>query len=303
MNKVIIIDFGIVVHKSIFAWPNNKDIPPTYIGMNMMLGWLYRLDLAPDDQIIIACDARNCWRKDFEEEYKGNRQQKRIDSGIPFDKFYAEFNSLKDRLNSGLNWSFIEVPRCEADDIMAVACRYYFDKEVILCTYDADLQQMWHYSNVKIFSPMTKKWKIKLDNFDVNRLIAEKVYKETTDNMISPILNEQDYEKRRLCVDLTTLPEWVENAVIEELKKIQPKQHNIECIPFKSLWPRMVNLYNDKSKVISYDSQVAKELAEEERLKRKKIEAKEKIKRAKEREKKKLAKLNKLDTEAKVCYT
>lgn len=289
-QKVIIIDWGILTHKAIFAWPNNKAVPPTYTGMSMAIGWLSRIDLDPDDLILVAVDSRNVWRKDFEVAYKGNRKEKRENSGIDFPKFYEEFNVLHERLNKGLNWHFIKLDRLEADDIMAVACRYYHDKEVILVTHDADLQQMWEYPNVKIFSTYTKKWKIKPKNFDLTRLQAEKIYKEVTDNMVSEILNEEDYEIRRKCIDLISLPDFVESAVIEALKKVGPKDCDINAIPFQSLHERFAKLYNDKSKVLSYESQVAKEEKEIEREKRKKTEAKEKVKRAKEKELNKIAK-------------
>jgi hypothetical protein len=167
---------------------------------------------------------------------------------------------------------------------MAVACRYYKDRPVILLTHDADLQQMWAYDNVRIFSTLSKKWKLRPENFDLKRLQAEKIYKETTDNMIAPILNEEDYEKRRLCVDLITLPDHVEKAVIGELNKIGPKDSNVEALPFKGLQERLANLYFDKSKVMSYEGQLQKIKDDEDRTKRKKIEAKEKEKCKKERE-------------------
>ena len=278
-NKVVIIDWGILVHKAIFSLKFNPTIPATFTGMNMAIGWLYRLDIDPDDLILVAVDSRNCWRKDFETAYKGDRKQKRQDSGIDFNKWYGEFERLHQQLDAGLDWHFIKLERLEADDIMAVACRYYHDRPVVLVTHDADLEQMWEYPNVRIFSTYTKKWKVKPENFDVIRLQSEKIYKETTDNMVEQILTEQDFDIRRKCVDLIKLPDFVEDAVVKALDNVKPKPSDYTCIPFKSLWDRFLGLYNDKSKVISYEEQVAKEEAVIAREKRKKLEAKEKIKR------------------------
>ena len=289
-NKVVVVDYGIIVHKAIFAWPNNKAVPPTYTGLSMMIGWLYRLDLDPDDIIIVAVDARNSWRKDYQDAYKGDRQAKREALDIPFEKFYGDFNYLADTLNKGMNFHFITAPRCEADDVMAVACRFYKELPVVLLTSDADLEQCWEYPNVRIFSTQTKKWKIRPENFDLKRLQATKIYKETTDNMVSPILNEEDYEKRRLCVNLITLPEKIENSILAELQKIGPKNYDVETIPFKGLRLRMANLYNDKSKILSYEAQVAKEELKETRKKNKKKEVKDKIKRDKEKSEAKILK-------------
>lgn len=280
-NKVIVIDWGVVIHKSIFSLKFNPKIPVTFTALNITIGLLYRLNIDPDDTIIISKDARNSWRKDFETAYKGDRQEKREASGIDFPLCYSQLNKLADELNNGLNISFIEIPRCEADDIMAVACRFYKDNEVILVTHDKDLEQCWEYPNVKIFSTLSKKWKIKPKNFDYNRFISEKIYKEATDNMISPVLDEAGYEARHKCVNLLTLPEHIESAITEELNKISPKKDDINSIPFRSLQQRYANIYNDKSKVVDYNKQIEKENKKELREKAKK----EKIKKAKQKEK------------------
>lgn len=172
------------------------------------------------------------------------------------------------------------VHNCESDDVMAVACRYYTDKEVILVTHDADLEQCWEYDNVKIFSPSSKKWKVKPKNFDLNHFQAKKIHKEVADNMVTPILSEEDYERRKICVDLIKLPDWVESAIRSEFDKIQPKSCNIEAIPFKSLQPKLANIYNDTSKIMRYEDQIAKEEEEVQRIKKKKQTEKEKLEKA-----------------------
>lgn len=295
-NKVIVIDWSIFLHKAIFCLVHNPSIPATYNAVNMILSTLYRVGVDPDDTIVVALDARNSWRKDFETAYKGDRKEKKKASGIDWDYWYEEFTKLEVRLNEGLDWHFIRSERCEADDVMAVCCRFFKDQEVILVTHDADLHQMYVYDNVKIFSTMTKKWRPKPSNFDINRLQAEKIYKEATDNMVTPILNEEDYEKRKMCVDLLTLPDWVEGPITEKLKQIQTKELHVDAIPFKSLQGKLANVYNDSSKVIKYEDQLAEEEAKEQKEKNKKIQAKLKIQKAKEREEKKISKQKENET-------
>ena len=280
-DKVIVIDYGVVVHTSIFSLKFNPKIPVTFTALNIMIGLLYKLDITPDTLIIVAKDARNSWRKDYETAYKGNRQEKREASGIDFPLCYSQLNKLADELNTGLNWHFIESPRCEADDTMAVACRFFKDYSVVLVTIDKDLEQCWEYPNVRIFSNKSKKWKIKPNNFDYNRFISEKIYREAADNMVTPVLDESGYEARHKCVNLLTLPEHIESAITEELNKISPKKDDINSIPFKSLQQRYANIYNDKSKVVDYNKQIEKENKKELREKTKK----EKLKKAKQKEK------------------
>lgn len=300
-NKVIVLDWGIFIHKAIFAYPMNPSIPPTYNCLNMMISSMYRLGLEPDDIVIVAVDGRNSWRKDFETQYKGDRKEKRQASGIDFDHWYEEFNKLHTRLDAGLDWHFIKVDRLEADDVMAVCCRFYLDREVILVTHDADLQQCWIYPNVKIFSTMSKKqgggkFKLRPDNFDLTHFHASKIHKETTDNMVAPVMTDEEYFNRKMCVDLTVLPPWVENAVLDKLKLVGPKACDLNAIPFPTLRPKFEEIYNDTSKVIKYEEQLAKEVAEEARIKARKQEAKDKLKRAEQRLEKKYQKEVKVQT-------
>ena len=82
----------------------NPKIPVTFTALNITIGLLYRLNITSNSLIIVAKDARNSWRKDFETAYKGNRQEKREASGIDFPLCYSQLNKLADELNTGLNW-------------------------------------------------------------------------------------------------------------------------------------------------------------------------------------------------------
>lgn len=306
-GKVIVLDWGIITHKAIFSLKFNPTIPVTFTALNITIGLLYRMDVEPDDIIIVACDGRNSWRKDFELEYKANRKERREDSGIDWTDCFAKLGKMADELNNGINWHFIKVDRMEADDVMAVACRFYKDQQVILVTHDKDLEQMWVYDNVRIFNTLKKEWKPKPENFDLVRLQSEKIYKEATDNMVKPLLTTDDYEKRRMCVNLVELPDWVELKILNEFQKVQPKKDDVFSIPFKTLRERYENIYNDKSKVISYELQVEKEKAKNTRAIEKKAEAKAKEERLKakiakkfEKEQEKLkARIDKLEGKTK----
>jgi len=267
MSKVIVIDWGIFLHRAIFSLANNPDIPATYTCLSMVLGNLKRIGVDKDDKIIVAIDFLKSWRKEYEKEYKGDRKQKREDSGIDFKHWYKKFNELMEDLEISTNWHLIKVPHLEADDIMSVCCKKYSDQEVILVTYDSDLEQCWHYPNVKIFSPMSKKWKLKPKNFNVYAFISKKVEKEISDNLKDLVLNENDYQNRLVCVDLINLPDWIEKQVLEALESSEERVAYEECFPFTTLRNRYLTLYDDKSKIVDYQKQILNE--EKKKLKKK----------------------------------
>lgn len=245
----------------------------TYTAMTMILGNLKRIGLDPDDDVLVCCDYGSSWRKEYEKEYKGDRKQKRKESKVDYDKIFKDFNELLEQVDKGTDWHILKEWTFEADDWMAVASRFYKDKEVILLTADSDLEQMWYYDNVKIFSPhrLLKRYKVKPINFNVYTLIAKKIKKETADNLISPILNEQDYENRMKCINLIELPEKIENKIKERLNVLEPKELDPKALRGRTIRQRYGELYNDKSKILTYETCVAKVERKKRLAKKKKL--------------------------------
>ncbi len=263
MNKVIIIDWGMVLHIACYASVNNKAVPPTYTACIMILSYLRKIGVDDSDTIIIAVDGRNSWRKDYEKTYKANRPEQREKSGLNWADLYEQFNELLIQLDKATDFHIIQLDRTEADDIMAVGCRFFKDKEVVLATFDSDLEQMWELPNVKIFSPKIKyksakgAYKIKPEKFNAQTLIAKKINKEASDNLTNPILNEEDYENRMLCVNLLELPSFIEAPIVEQFKNLPIKGQDLQWMPFQtSIVPKLEIIYTDKSKIINYEDVV-----------------------------------------------
>lgn len=266
--KVILIDWGHFIHSNGFMWMNKvkrelglvKDedidyykikgdfIPSTYYAISSIISCLKKIGIDTNDIIILAIDYLSSWRKEIEKIYKKGRRKL-----LP--ELYKEFDWLLDKIDKGTNFYIIKEAHCEADDIMAISCRFFKDKEIILITTDSDLEQCWIYDNVKIFSPhpKSKKYKIKPKNFNPYKLISQKIYKEKADNLVSPILSEEDFDTRNLLVNLLELPDWVENKIKEQLSNLPQKNFNIEELPFRSIRERFTDIYK-KNKIITYES-------------------------------------------------
>lgn len=282
-GRVILLDYGFYLHSSGWAGVNGgSGVPISYTCFNMMLADLYKIGVEPEDIIIVGVDYHgedySSWRKQYSNEYKVGRMK------LPLE-VYQELNELVDRLNNSTEWHFLTLEHLEFDDIASVASRYYKEKgmDVIIISCDCDMEQLWIYNNVKIYSPhkKSKRYKIKPDNFNIYKLLAKKIRKEAKDQVCSEILNNQDYEDRRLIMDLTILPDWVENMVRDALDQLEYKAPNFNIMPFAKMKEKYANLYNDKSKIITY----AQSIAKFERKKNKQLKKQKEKRKAKKGEK------------------
>lgn len=261
-DKIIVLDWLVFVHTAIFAWRNTKSIPMSYTLLNMIISCLRRIGVEPFDTIYIACDHYGSWRKEYAEEYKANRKAQRDKyEDIDWEQMWKDSDNMLEILDKGTDWIIIKNEHSihlEADDIASYIVRNNQDKDkdIILVTTDGDWEQMWKFDNVKLFSPKMKpkRYKVKPNNFNIHKLISSKVKKETSDNLISPIITEKDYDTRLMLINLLELPEFVEKKLENTFANLNiDKDYNLDCIPFLKLRERIGNLYNDKDNIVDYD--------------------------------------------------
>lgn len=279
MGKIIVIDFNIFAFRATFAWRKNREIPMEYIFYNMLTSALTKIGVTPYTEIIIAIDGqgRN-WRKDYEPEYKANRQEDRDKyEDVNWEEIWAKFKTLRNQLDEGTDWHIVQLDKIEADDIASVVCRKYKDKEIILVSYDKDWEMLLHYPNVKIFSILKKykskkgAYKVPSKRFSAYKLLTQKIKEEKTDNLVNPVLSERDYENRKMAVNLLELPEFIETQIEKELDNLKPKENtDIEAIPYQSIQKRINELYNSGDKIITYSDCVTYEEKKKKRKRRKK---------------------------------
>lgn len=244
-NRIILIDWSVFMFRAIFSSYKNQQskIPATYTTMSMILACLKELNASVDDKIIIAIDSKKgSWRKEYDRNYKANRKAKRQEFDIDWDYWFKEYGKLKDNLKENTIFYVAEVDKMEADDIIAYAVRYYRPTQCVIVSTDSDYEQLTCYDNVKVFSPVSKKFKVVKNPYG---LLAKKIEIERADNLLSPVLTEADYNLRKMLVDLTTLPDFVEEKVKKELDNLQNNAIiNYDRLKFQSLHKRYVQLFN-----------------------------------------------------------
>lgn len=253
-QKVIFIDWMLFVFRAIF-FCKDKNMHPPYLCVTSLIACLNRLEITPDDLIILAVDGPNNWRKEIDSNYKSNRKAQRDKTDIDWTQQFGDFNALLYNLNISTPFHIVKVDKLEADDIIAYGVRYYKDCDVVIISSDSDYDQLMSFDNVKIFSPVTKKYKIVKNAY---KTLAKKIKIERTDNLISPILNEADYKKREMLVSLLSLPEAIETLAYQALVKVISKsnnEYNSNNLLFRKLKDRLDSIFaNDVRKVEVSDS-------------------------------------------------
>jgi 5'-3' exonuclease len=248
--KVVFIDWGVVMFRSIFAWEKRQQIPATYTAMTILISSLKLVGIDPQDLIIIAADSpKGSWRKELDKNYKANRKEKREKHNINWTQQFADFWGLLDKIETHTPFHVLVGDKLEADDIIATGCKKFADKPCTIVSSDEDYQMLFAFPNVSIFTPVAKRYKPKIDPY---KLLAKKIKKEASDNLITPILNEQDFNIRNTIVNLIELPEHITNQANGLLDMLPDKHAEYYKLPFQSLLKRWDTLY-DKSKVVSPD--------------------------------------------------
>ena len=244
-NKIVLVDWNVIVFKSIFASRTNKAVPPTYTALATLISSLRTIGCHPDDMIILAIDSpKGSWRKQVDKDYKANRPllRKQI-TDIDWSKMFKMFNDFKAILTQATPFLIAEKDFYEADDIIAVAVKIFKQSPCVIVSSDSDYHQLAEYPHVKIFSPQSKRYQI-IKN-PANTLL-KKIKKEKTDNLTSPIVTEEDYIKRLTIVNLMSLPPDVERDITPLLFDLTYHPYDLTLIPFPSLRERFMEIYNQK---------------------------------------------------------
>jgi 5'-3' exonuclease len=242
MNKVVLMDIGFYMHRAIFSYRKTQQVPEVYTFTRMLIGDLKKLQIDLEDTIVMACDFGRSWRKSLDHNYKAQRKDLREEKETAdwWKQRYDNFNNYIPKLEQSLPYHWVRVWGSEADDVISVACRYYKDKEIIICSSDRDLEQLGAYPNVKVFSPISKKFKI-IDN--PMAILMEKINGDKVDNLLEKPSSEAEFELRKRIVNLLELPNEIEQPIKEQLNNLYPKNMYIHKLPFQSIREQIRLLY------------------------------------------------------------
>jgi hypothetical protein len=116
-------------------------------------------------EVVLCCDNRKYWRKEFFPFYKASRKKTREKSDLDWHFIFDMLAKFKSELRENFPYKVIDVEGAEADDIIGTLVPIYArDQKILILSSDGDFLQLQQYGpNVKQYNPSQKKY-VKSEN-------------------------------------------------------------------------------------------------------------------------------------------
>jgi 5'-3' exonuclease len=224
--------------------------------LNTIRTYVKKFKATHGPEIVIACDNRNYWRREYYVHYKAGRKKARAASGHDWTSIFESLNKIRLELKENSPYKVIDVDGAEADDIIGTLTqKYSANEKVMILSSDKDFAQLQRYPNVEQYSPILKKYIkepfpliqlkqliIRGDKSDgiPNILSADDCFitatrqKAITEAKIIKWINQEpkefcndemlrNYSRNELMIDLTKIPEKVRLDILNTYETVKGK--------------------------------------------------------------------------------
>jgi len=228
--------------------------------LNVIRTYVKKFKATHGPEVVIACDNRNYWRREFFPQYKASRKKARESSGHDWNSIFECLHKIKEELKEHSPYKVVDVDTAEADDIIAtLAIRQSIHEKVMILSSDKDFAQLQKFDNVEQYSPILKKFiKEPLPAVQLKQMIIRGDKGDGIPNILSaddsivngirqrPIteakiinwLNQapedfcegemlRNYKRNEMMIDLTKIPEQLQKNIIDTYESAtgHTKQH------------------------------------------------------------------------------
>jgi 5'-3' exonuclease len=206
-------------------------------------------------EVILCCDNRKYWRKEWFPHYKAGRKKARDKSDLDWHLIFDMLAKFKQELKEYFPYKCIDVEGAEADDIIGTLVpRHSAHEKILILSSDGDFLQLQQYKNVKQYNPSLKKYVVSENPIDdlkekiirgdkgdgipnvlspadcfVNDLRQKPITKGVLDKLMkTPPEQWEDAEslvgwsRNKMLIDLTMIPEDIQTKIINTYDEIKP---------------------------------------------------------------------------------
>ena len=184
-------------------------------------------------ELIICCDNKHYWRRDYFPNYKANRKKDRASSGLDWNVIFTHLNLIRDEIKQYFPYKVIDVHGAEADDIIAILVKKaQDDTNNLIVSSDKDFIQL-HSVAVDQYSPVTKRM---INGKDPVEYLREHIIRGDRSDGVPNILSPDDTfvsEKRQKPIRKSIVSE-----LLEQMHNHEPTHlHTLAKCP-KDTWIR-----------------------------------------------------------------
>ena len=211
-------------------------------------------------ELVICNDSPKCWRKTHFPLYKQNRKDKQKSSDIDWAQIYSSMATIRNEIINVFPYKNIRLEGAEADDVIAVLAKTFYNQEkILIVSNDKDFQQLQIFPNIKQYSTFKKEFLvcenpklflyehiIKGDSSDgIPNIVScdssivdkdkrqNKVTKKVMEDVFSCINNiesskyAQNWKRNQTLIDFSSIPQDIEDEIIELYNAHTPNRGSI----------------------------------------------------------------------------
>ena len=205
--------------------------------------------------VVLCCDNRKYWRKEYFPFYKAGRKKTREKSDLDWHLIFDMLAKFKLELRENFPYKVIDVEGAEADDIIGTLVPIYAPhQKILILSSDGDFLQLQNYgNNVKQYNPAQKKFVksenpieelkekiIRGDKGDgipnmfspsdcfvrdlrqkpITKGVLDKYLKEDVNNYSET--DKSNYTRNATLIDLTFIPKEIKEKIINTYDETKP---------------------------------------------------------------------------------
>ena len=209
-------------------------------------------------EVVLCCDNRKYWRKEYFPFYKANRKKNRDKSDLDWHTIFDMLAKFKVELKENFPYKVLDVEGAEADDIIGTLVpRHAPHEKILILSSDGDFLQLQQNHNVKQYNPSQKKYVvspnpimdlkekiIRGDKGDgipnifspgdcfVRDLRQKPITKAILDKMLQEAWTDQNetikanYMRNATLIDLSFIPVEIKEKIINNYEETVPAKRN-----------------------------------------------------------------------------
>lgn len=145
-------------------------------------------------EVVLCCDNRKYWRKEYFPFYKAHRKKNREKSDLDWHLIFDMLAKFKDELKENFPYKVIDVEGAEADDVIGTLVpRHIMHENIVIISSDGDFLQLQRYNTgnytVKQYNPAQKKF---ITSVDPLSELKQKIIQGDKGDGIPNILSSND---------------------------------------------------------------------------------------------------------------